>query len=248
MPSTRPGSWAVRPCRDRRVEARTGAGATSAGSADPRGTGTALSVVRTGGWETWLMATTPAYLRADGAGPACVSRSARPMGGRAGAGPVMPDRPPSVERPCRILRRTCDAQGVKTSAGILLHRAGAAGREVLLGHMGGPFWAKKDAGGWSIPKGEYEPGEDAFAVACREFEEELGTPVPADGLPAARRAPHDQQQGAHRLGGRGRPRRRGHASATPSSWSGRRARGASRSSPRSTGPPGSRSTRPARSW
>jgi predicted NUDIX family NTP pyrophosphohydrolase len=50
---------------------------------------------------------------------------------------------------------------------------------VLIGHMGGPFWAKKDAGGWSIPKGEYEPGEDAFAVACREFEEELGTPVPA---------------------------------------------------------------------
>ena len=67
----------------------------------------------------------------------------------------------------------------RTSAGILLHRAGAAGREVLIGHMGGPFWAKKDAGGWSIPKGEYGPGEDAFAVACCEFEEELGTPVPA---------------------------------------------------------------------
>ena len=67
----------------------------------------------------------------------------------------------------------------RTSAGILLHRAGAAGREVLIGHMGGPFWAKKDAGGWSIPKGEYGPGEDAFAVAGREFEEELGTPVPA---------------------------------------------------------------------
>ena len=67
----------------------------------------------------------------------------------------------------------------RTSAGILLHRAGASGREVLIGHMGGPFWAKKDAGSWSIPKGEYGPGEDAFAVACREFEEELGTPVPA---------------------------------------------------------------------
>jgi len=73
---------------------------------------------------------------------------------------------------------------MRTSAGILLHRAGAAGREVLIGHMGGPFWAKKDAGGWSIPKGEYDPGEDAFAVACREFEEELGTAVPAkDFLP-----------------------------------------------------------------
>jgi predicted NUDIX family NTP pyrophosphohydrolase len=50
---------------------------------------------------------------------------------------------------------------------------------VLIGHMGGPFWAKKDDGGWSIPKGEYEPGEDPFAVALREFEEELGTAVPA---------------------------------------------------------------------
>jgi predicted NUDIX family NTP pyrophosphohydrolase len=72
----------------------------------------------------------------------------------------------------------------RTSAGILLHRVGTGGREVLIGHMGGPFWARKDAGGWSIPKGEYGPGEDAFAVACREFEEELGTPVPAaDFLP-----------------------------------------------------------------
>ncbi|TFV87379.1 NUDIX domain-containing protein [Blastococcus sp. CT_GayMR16] len=67
----------------------------------------------------------------------------------------------------------------RTSAGILLHRMGAAGREVLIGHMGGPFWARKDDGGWSIPKGEYGPGEDPFTVACREFEEELGTPVPA---------------------------------------------------------------------
>ena len=50
--------------------------------------------------------------------------------------------------------------------------------------MGGPFWARKDAGAWSIPKGEYGPGEEPFAVALREFEEELGTPVPAaDFLP-----------------------------------------------------------------
>jgi predicted NUDIX family NTP pyrophosphohydrolase len=69
---------------------------------------------------------------------------------------------------------------VRTSAGILLWRRAEVGLEVLIGHMGGPFWAKKDAGGWSIPKGEYEPGEDPFAVACREFEEELGTAVPAD--------------------------------------------------------------------
>jgi len=68
---------------------------------------------------------------------------------------------------------------VRTSAGILLFRPSADGPEVLIGHMGGPFWAKKDAGAWSIPKGEYGPGEDPFAVALREFEEELGTPVPA---------------------------------------------------------------------
>jgi predicted NUDIX family NTP pyrophosphohydrolase len=68
----------------------------------------------------------------------------------------------------------------KTSAGVLLYRRAAVGVEVLIGHMGGPFWAKKDAGGWSIPKGEYGEGEEAFAVALREFEEELGSPCPAD--------------------------------------------------------------------
>jgi predicted NUDIX family NTP pyrophosphohydrolase len=67
----------------------------------------------------------------------------------------------------------------RTSAGILLWRRDEGGPQVLIGHMGGPFWAKKDAGAWSIPKGEYGPGEDPFAVAQREFEEELGTPVPA---------------------------------------------------------------------
>ena len=50
---------------------------------------------------------------------------------------------------------------------------------MLLGHMGGPFWARKDAGAWSIPKGEYGAGEDPFQVAQREFLEELGSPVPA---------------------------------------------------------------------
>ena len=73
---------------------------------------------------------------------------------------------------------------MRTSAGILLYRRRRAGLEVLIGHMGGPFWAKKDDGGWSIPKGEYEPGRTPLAVARREFEEELGTPVPArDFLP-----------------------------------------------------------------
>ncbi|HEX3783753.1 MAG TPA: NUDIX domain-containing protein [Pseudonocardiaceae bacterium] len=65
----------------------------------------------------------------------------------------------------------------KHSAGILLFR-GSARPEVLLGHMGGPFWARRDAGGWSMPKGECEPGEDELAAARREFAEELGLPVP----------------------------------------------------------------------
>jgi predicted NUDIX family NTP pyrophosphohydrolase len=66
------------------------------------------------------------------------------------------------------------------SAGVLLYRRGDDGAvEVLIGHMGGPFWARKDAGGWSIPKGEAGPGEEPFDVARREFAEELGSPVPA---------------------------------------------------------------------
>jgi predicted NUDIX family NTP pyrophosphohydrolase len=65
------------------------------------------------------------------------------------------------------------------SAGILLHRTGAdGGVEVLLVHPGGPFWARKDAGAWSIPKGEVAEGEDPLACARREFAEELGAPVP----------------------------------------------------------------------
>ena len=63
----------------------------------------------------------------------------------------------------------------KRSAGILLHRSGADGREVLLVHPGGPFWAKRDDGAWSIPKGEYDDSEDPLAAARREFEEELGS-------------------------------------------------------------------------
>lgn len=71
----------------------------------------------------------------------------------------------------------------KLSAGILLHRPGPRGPEVLLVHPGGPFWARKDLGAWSIPKGLIDPGEDAADAAKREFAEELGTvpggePVP----------------------------------------------------------------------
>ena len=66
------------------------------------------------------------------------------------------------------------------SAGILLYRVTDAGElQVWIAHMGGPFWARKDAAAWSIPKGEYEPGEDPFTVARREFEEEIGVPAPA---------------------------------------------------------------------
>ena len=65
------------------------------------------------------------------------------------------------------------------SAGILLHRQRDGVREVLLVHPGGPFWAKRDAGAWSIPKGEHEEGDDPRACALREFEEELGVPLPA---------------------------------------------------------------------
>ena len=68
----------------------------------------------------------------------------------------------------------------RRSAGILLHRRGAGGREVLLVHPGGPFWAKRDDGAWSIPKGEYADGEDPQAAARREFAEELGSPLPGD--------------------------------------------------------------------
>jgi len=62
----------------------------------------------------------------------------------------------------------------KRSAGILLYRRDDRALRVLLVHPGGPFWAKRDAGAWSIPKGEYGEGEDALDCAKREFAEELG--------------------------------------------------------------------------
>ncbi|MFJ8112268.1 NUDIX domain-containing protein [Streptomyces sp. NPDC096132] len=66
----------------------------------------------------------------------------------------------------------------KRSAGLLLFRHTDDGTEVLLGHMGGPYFAKKDAGAWTVPKGEYEPDEPAWDAARREFQEELGLPPP----------------------------------------------------------------------
>lgn len=66
----------------------------------------------------------------------------------------------------------------RRSAGILVYRGTAAGTEVLLGHMGGPFWTHKDAGAWSLPKGEHTAAEQPRDAACREFREELGLPAP----------------------------------------------------------------------
>jgi predicted NUDIX family NTP pyrophosphohydrolase len=72
---------------------------------------------------------------------------------------------------------------MKKSAGLLLFREGAGRLEVLLVHPGGPFWAKKDAGAWSIPKGGIEETEDPLDAARREFEEETGTRPTGEAIP-----------------------------------------------------------------
>ncbi len=71
----------------------------------------------------------------------------------------------------------------KKSAGILMYRFRTEVIEVLLVHPGGPFWAKKDLGSWSIPKGEHKNAEDPFTVAKREFQEETGFQVDGNFLP-----------------------------------------------------------------
>ena len=65
----------------------------------------------------------------------------------------------------------------KKSAGILLYRKTGGSFEVFLVHPGGPYWANKDAGAWSIPKGEFDDNEDALSAAKREFEEETGMKI-----------------------------------------------------------------------
>lgn len=67
---------------------------------------------------------------------------------------------------------------MRRSAGLLLFHPTDDGLEVLLGHMGGPFFARRDAGAWTVIKGEYEPDEPAWAAARREFQEEVGLPPP----------------------------------------------------------------------
>lgn len=69
---------------------------------------------------------------------------------------------------------------MRTSAGILLYRRKDKHVEVFLIHPGGPFWKGKDKGAWSIPKGEFEEGEDPLMAAKREFEEETGQPIDGD--------------------------------------------------------------------
>ena len=64
------------------------------------------------------------------------------------------------------------------SAGLLLYRRRGGQVEVLLGHMGGPYFVRRDAGAWTIPKGEYGPDEQPLAAAVREFAEEFGSPPP----------------------------------------------------------------------
>jgi predicted NUDIX family NTP pyrophosphohydrolase len=76
------------------------------------------------------------------------------------------------------------ARSQPRSAGLLLYRLRDGRPEVLIGHMGGPFWTRKDEGAWSIPKGEYGDDEEPLAAARREFEEELGSPPP-EGEPLA---------------------------------------------------------------
>lgn len=71
---------------------------------------------------------------------------------------------------------------VRRSAGLLVYRGSGPDVEVLLGHMGGPFWARKQEHAWSIPKGEHGPDEEPLAAARREFEEETSLAVPAGEL------------------------------------------------------------------
>jgi predicted NUDIX family NTP pyrophosphohydrolase len=71
----------------------------------------------------------------------------------------------------------------KLSAGLLVYRSMNGRLEVLLVHPGGPYWAKRDDGAWSVPKGEYEVDEDPLQVAIREFREELGVGPPSDRQP-----------------------------------------------------------------
>ena len=142
-------------------------------------------------------------------------------------------------------RRAVAAMTARRSAGLLLYRRREGRLQVLLVHPGGPFWAKRDEGAWSVPKGEIGPEEDPLAAARREFIEELGSEPQASGDPVALE-PVRQKSGklvmAWAQEGTSIPRS---CAAIPSSWNGRRAQVASRNIRKWTGPGGSPSTRPA---
>ena len=74
----------------------------------------------------------------------------------------------------------------KTSAGLVMYRYQNGLLEVLLVHLGGPFWARRDDGAWFVPKGEIEPGEDELSAARREFQEETGFPAAGPFTPLGR--------------------------------------------------------------
>ncbi len=80
----------------------------------------------------------------------------------------------------------------RTSAGILLYRFRGGVPEVFLVHPGGPYWTNRDAGAWSIPKGEFDAGQDPLAAARREFEEETGQRIDGDFVALT---PHKQKSG-----------------------------------------------------
>ena len=124
-------------------------------------------------------------------------------------------------------------------------RAGGAARA-----PGGPFWARRDAGAWSIPKGEVDPGEEERDCALRELEEETGAAFADVGrgrAAAARRGASEEREGRERVGARRRPRRGRDREHRRSSSNGRRARAARRPSPRWTARAGSRCRPRARS-
>lgn len=77
-----------------------------------------------------------------------------------------------------VIGATAKGRRGRSSAGILLYRLSGDGLQVLIVHPGGPYWARRDDGAWSLPKGEVGPDEDPAQCASREFEEELGVPVP----------------------------------------------------------------------
>ena len=134
-----------------------------------------------------------------------------------------------------------------TSAGLVLFRECGGTIEVLLGHMGGPYWARKDERAWSIPKGELDDGEEPLAGALREFAEELGHPPPE--TPVVELGEIRQRGGkrviAFAIEVTSTPTT---SSPAPSSSSGRHARARPSSSPSSTASPGSTSRpRPRRS-